>query len=245
MAELFPRYTWAEHMAYMRHPRLGWRQGEHMLIVGPTGSGKTTLADQISKVRTDNDAFVIMPVTKARDKSLTTEGDNLRHFGIMREWNRTKADQLKRVMLWPLRDRDMTGPEFTQRQRLTFLAMLDDVGNRGHRTVIVDEMHMMCDPEFIGLKKHIALAFHQGRSDDVTMVALSQRPSWIPVIVYPSVSHVYLANTGELDDLKRLAGIGRSDRRKVIEAVSQLGNHDWLYLNPTGVAPGHIVNIRK
>lgn len=245
---MYQRVRWAEHEAYMdQRPPKGWQQGDHMLIIGPTGSGKTTLADKIAGVRIRRDGTVIMPITKARDKTLTDPGQsvNLHNFKILREWSPRKSDEARQAYLWPRRTPGMDPDAFLAVQRRNFRAMFSDIQDRGKRTVIVDEMHMMSDPHFIGIGKEIALAFHQGRSDNVTMVALTQRPAWIPRIVYPSVSHVYMANTGEIDDLKPIAKLGRGDWKQVLETVQSLPNHDWLYLNPTGDTPPHIVNIKQ
>lgn len=228
-------------------PPKGWMQGDHMLIIGPTGSGKTTLADKIVGVRIRRDGTVLMPVTKARDKTLTerSQSVNLRDFKILRTFDAKKTDEARQSFIWPKRTSGMDPDQFLAAQRREFRAMFSDIQDRGKRTVVVDEMHMMSDPHFIGIGKEIALAFHQGRSDNVTMVALTQRPAWIPRIVYPSVSHVYMANTGEIEDLKPIAKLGRGDWKQVLETVQSLPSHDWLYLNPTGDVSPHVVNIRQ
>lgn len=217
-----------------------------MLIVGPTGSGKTTLASELIQKRVDKDAFIVMPVTKHEDQTL--KSGKLKSFKVISDWNPKRGMPTKHdrnVMVWPKLKRGMQTTDFLREQRRVFRALFNDLQHRGRRTVFIDEMHMMSDPHFIGLGKEIALAFHQGRSAYLTMVVLTQRPSWIPVIVYPSISHAYIAKTGNNDDLKRLAELGGVDSKLVAETVRSLGSrHDFLYINPTGDAPMQIVNAR-
>src|SRR5690606_17687394 len=111
------------------------------LIIAPTGSGKTTLANMLMPKRTGH---VLMPITKVEDKTLT--GGAFKDYRVIREWNRRRGLPLnadKRVMVWPTRAKGMSAKAYIAHQREVFARMLDDVMDRGHRTVLIDEMHMM------------------------------------------------------------------------------------------------------
>jgi len=236
------RVSFQDHLA-----SLDWKQSEHVLIVGPNGSGKTTLAGALLKKRQEADGFIVMPITKSEDATLRT-GD-FRNYKVVNDYNPAMGVPYKgerNVMIWPKLKRGMDASLFLAEQRRVFRALFNDLLHRGRRTVVIDEMHMMSDPHFIGMAKEIALQFHQGRSHYVTMVALSQRPSWIPVIVYPSVVHAYIARTANNDDLKRLSELGGVDAKLVADTVRSLPDrHDFLYLNPMGDAPLQIVNTNQ
>ena len=77
------------------------------------------------------------------------------------------------------------------------------------------------------------------------MVNLTQRPSWIPKIIYSSSSHVFIGNTSDRDDLKSLSNLGGVDAKEVAETVQRIGRHDLLYINPMGDGKPCVINVRK
>jgi hypothetical protein len=224
----YPSQPFAEFLA-----RFDWRQGEHVLIAAPTSAGKSTLAAKIAPKR----GHVVVLVSKSRD-------DHLRRlFG-----NYTRIDtwpprrDADRVLLWP-RPKS-TAADTIAHQQSQFAACLDDVQSRGGWCVVVDECHYAT--EFLGLGRPIAVLHHQGRSSGVSMVVLTQRPAWIPRIIYSSASHVFLgATAGDRDDSRALASLGGRDSKRVAEHLETLPKHDLVYLNPMGSARSRIVNTRR
>src|SRR5690349_6421632 len=58
-----PPVSWDDFYGYFG---ANWRQGEHVGLIGPTGSGKTTLAMWLLPLR----KYVVVLGTKPRDKTL-------------------------------------------------------------------------------------------------------------------------------------------------------------------------------
>ena len=127
-----------------------------------------------------------------------------------------------------------------------FQEALDRIQTEGNRTVVIDEGLYMSDPTFLNLGQEIGMLFYFGRSNNITMVLLSQRPAWIPKVVYSSATHAWIARTTDRDDLRRLSDFGGIDAKEVGEQLRHLPlRHDFLYLNPQGSAPPAIVNTRR
>lgn len=238
----FEQQPWAEHMESMR-PRSdgsGWQQGDHMLIAAPTKSGKTELQGHLASIRTDVGGHVVMFITKTKDDTLKEPVFKLwdRHY----DWPPGRYDDL--VFLHP--KMQPTPEENLALHRQVFSRALDDIFIKGRRTVMLDELHYMSDPQYAGLASKIAIMHHQGRSGGITMVNSTQRPAWVPKIIYSSVSHVYIARTRDEADLKRLSDMGGIDGKAVANAVRNLpSRHHFLYLNPLGDREPVIVNTRE
>jgi len=232
---IFPRETWDEHLA-----GLDWKQGEHILIAAPTGSGKTDLASQL----VDRRGYVVDFITKTKDPIFDSPA--YRNWRRITDWQPGKAPGKfdTRVLLWTRTMETMAQTRDVQRE--VFKKALEDIFKRGGWTLVFDELHYLTDNGFLNLYDEIAILFHMGRSNNVTLVPLTQRPAWIPKIIYSSVSHAYIARTKDAADLKRLSDLGGVDGKLIAKAVSELETkHDFLYVNPMGDKTPVVVNIRK
>ena len=232
---IFPRETWQEHLDSLK-----WRQGEHMLIAAPTGSGKTDLASQLIERR----GYVADFITKTKDPIFDTPA--YKSWRRITDWQPGKSPNSfdTRLLLWPRQLETMA--ETRDNQRDVFKRCLEDVFKRGGWTLVFDELHYLTDNGFLNLYDDIAILHHMGRSNNVTLVNLTQRPAWIPKIIYSSVSHAYIARTRDTADLKRLSDLGGVDGKQIAAAVSQLETkHDFLYINPMGDKTPVVVNIKK
>lgn len=215
---------------------LRWKQGEHVLIAAPTGAGKSTLMQQIIPKR----RHVVVLVTKFHDPLFEKE---FKGWAICRDWKKLPRGEEK-VLLWPKKQKALR--ENIPHQREVFGDALDSIIDGQGWTVVVDELHYTTDPHFLNLGSEIALLHHQGRSAGNTVVNLTQRPAWVPKIVYSSVSHAWIARTRDTQDLRRLSDLGGIDPKVVAKEVAGLpSRHDYLYVNPHGDSPPRVVNIRK
>jgi hypothetical protein len=229
---IYPREPWQEHLANLK-----WEQGEHMLIAAPTGSGKTDLASKLIERR----GYVVDFITKIKDPIFTSAA--YKEWDRVTEWRpgKTPSPWQNRVLLWPRQGRDMIETRAIQKD--VFKTALEDIFKSGGWCAVFDELHYMTDNGFLNLYDEVAILHHMGRSNNVTLVNLTQRPAWIPKIIYSSVSHAYIARTKDSGDLKRLADLGGVDGKLI--AVSELPTkHDFLYVNPMGDKSPVVVNIR-
>jgi AAA domain len=232
---IFKTEKWADHLT-----NLPWRQGEHILIAAPTGSGKSRLAADVVEKR----GHVVNFITKTKDPlfSGVIYKDWVRAF----DWLPGKSFKPwdNRVLLWPKELETMKATRDNQEE--VFSRALEDINKRGGWCLVFDELHYMSDPHFLGLASEIAILHHMGRSNNISLVSLTQRPAWIPKIIYSSVSHAYIGRTRDQADLKRLADLGGIDGKLIAQAVSELPTrHDFLYVNPMGDKDPVIVNIAK
>jgi hypothetical protein len=232
MSALFPRVRWQDHL-----DSLEWEQGDHILISAPTKSGKSTMvADLVEKRK-----HVAIMVSKLKDPTFETEFKN---WKILREWPKKGPDLWDtRILLWPKAKKTL---ETTiEHQREIFGPALDQIALNGNRCVVIDESLMMNDPQFIGKGRVVGLMHYLGRSAGVSVVDLTQRPAWIPKVIYSSVSHAYIARTRDRLDMARLADLGGIDARVLaLNLMALPSRHDFVYVNPQGDASPCIVNTR-
>lgn len=232
MSETVRPVSFREHMESLR-----WAQGDHVLIAAPTKCGKSTLVARLVEKR----SHVVSFVCKLRDDTFSDEYKGWRRY---EQWPSHVPSWDKRILLWPTPEKTLQATR--QKQKYIFRQALDRIQNEGNRTVVIDEGLYMSDPRFLGLGDEIGMLFYFGRSARITMALLSQRPAWIPKVIYGSTTHAWIARTRDRDDIRRLSDFGGIDARAVGQTLLTLPRrHDFLYLNPQGDASPAIINTRR
>ena len=219
------RLSWAAFLSGFR-----WDQGEHVSIIGPTGTGKSYLARQLLPFR----RYAVVMGNKRRDATLS---DLMARDGFTRvdtwppvvPWWKAKPPEgwANRVALWP----HWKGGTHHMRGVLAdqFAACYDDVLARGGYTIDVDEAWYQC--KILGLTAYLEELWTGGRSGYASLLAQTQRPAWVPLFMYDAATHLFLFCDNDEANLKRIGGLGGLSSRLVRETVAGLPPHSVLYVN--------------
>jgi len=197
---------------------LDWRQGEHVTLLGHTGSGKTTLARHIIQKRSHKLIFA----TKPRDPNIDVfKRDG---FSLTRVW--PVDPRIKRnVLFWPKIER--TSDIATQADAIA--KCLQSVYRTGGWCLYFDEVRYITDT--LGLQRPLEVIWLQGRALKLSILAGTQRPAWIPREAYSEASHLFLWRSTNRYDLKRLEDASNVDTKELSPILRNLPKHDVLYIN--------------
>ena len=201
-----------------------WEQGQHVTMVGPTGWVKTTLAEQILRLR----AYLVAFCVKGRDDSM----DRLiRSLKLTRQeaWH---PDVANRIALWPnIRG---AGREHRIRQRQMFLKAIDSIFRMGGWCCYFDEVVYLA--ETLNLDDELKFLLNQGRSSYITVVAATQRPAFIPLAFYDMASHLFLWRFDDDRNAVRVAQLTGVAAPIIRQEVMALPKYEFIYINKdTGI----------
>lgn len=209
----YERVPWAEFRRRFR-----WEQGQHVLIVAPTGYGKTTLLANLLDIR----SHVCVLVSKTKDETFSKEFPGYRRI---RQWH---SDYMpNRVLLWPKEGK--TIKETKAIQSKVFRDALDRIFRERGWCVVFDEQYWAC--QMLGLSEENAAFQHVGRSSGLSTVNLTQRPAWVPVVSYSAADHAFFARTSFRGDLRRLSDLGGVDAKELANLLLTLPKYDFVYIN--------------
>lgn len=211
-------------------PEVGWdtflkgwhrqfHQGEHVTIIGPTGSGKTLLAKRLIEPRT----HVVGLGIKPKDSSM----EDL----IAKGWHRVnvwkdRPKSASRVLLWP-----KTGSlaETRVTHRKVFSDLLESVWKQGGWCIWTDELRYLTHN--CGMVELYQQMYVTSRSNNISLVSAAQRPKWIPLEAMSQASHLFLYRTGDEQDLVRMGGLNGNNAKQVASTVAALPDHTFLHVN--------------
>lgn len=225
---------------------LTWNQGEHVLVTGGTGSGKTRLARELDEIRIKRGGYVVVFVCKTLpDETIT------RYYGKRDGWVRWKTWQKRpspterKILLWPAVE-GKSYAEATAIMRREFQKALHGIQKAGKWTVHIDEGLFFTDPAFLGFRNELGMMYSLIRAGRGTLITLAQRPAHLPVTIYPNITHAFVGQASELSDVKRLADMdGRENSRALQRRISELGKHDFLHITVGSDNPPTVLNLAQ
>lgn len=217
MVNAYETVPWSEFTRTFR-----WRQGEHLVIVKPTGGGKTTLLGALLPYQ--KTVATVVLVTKVFDETFTKQFSKRDGWHRIEEWPPPRY--ANRVLLWPKPGK--TVRETVAKQHRIFRDALDRIFLERGWTVVCDEEHYLC--KTLGLTPEVEMFHHQGRSSGLTVVDGIQRPKFVPLITFSSATHAFIGNTTDRDDLKTLANLGGVDAKLLAQEAMSLDYYEFLYI---------------
>lgn len=225
--------------------RLGrtWKQGEHAIVIGGTGSGKTTLARYLDQLRINRGGHVVVFVAKlSPDETITRD---YKGWTRWTKWKKNPAPHENKILLWPEVEKVKGGRAKVALQKEVFGEAIERLFDVGKWTVHFDEGLYMSDPKHLGFASEIAMLHAMGRSSKLTLITLAQRPSHLPLIIYSSASHAFIGRSRERADLNRLSELGgKESSRELASMIDAQGRHDFLWVPVAPDWPAENVNLK-
>lgn len=196
-----------------------WNQGEHVTMVGPTGWGKTRLAQEILVIR----SYLAVFGVKGKDRSME---EMIRTLGLVRQrtWQPDVAD---RIALWP--DIRGAGRNHRQQQRDVFLRALDSIFRMGGWCPVFDEIVYLS--ETLNLDDELKFLLNQGRSSYISVVSATQRPAFIPLACYDMASHLFLWKFNDHRNAARVSELTGTASPVVRGEIMELPKYEFIYIN--------------
>lgn len=182
-----------------------WGYGEHVAVIGDTGSGKTFLISQLVKIR----QYVVV---------LRTKPDDIVFPGFAK---RSRAKSMDNVQ----ESKILLEPKYRQ-QRVEIAAALEKVWVQGRWTCVVDELLYI---ERLKLTRMVERLLTQGRSKQISTVVGMQRPVAVTRFAISQSTHVFCFQLEGRD----IMNVVEATTPRIAPPLLELDNesHDFVYFN--------------
>jgi energy-coupling factor transporter ATP-binding protein EcfA2 len=230
---------------------LDYNPGEHVVIIEPTGGGKTTIAYQMLAhvMREHPDLSVVSFMPKAKDPSTVAwaKALNLRETPAWPPQRKLLAAKPAGHVLWPKHRMDLPPAERREEVGKVLRAGLDAQYKTGDSISLVDDAHSAAT--YMKMNDYIEEILVNGRAGGAAAWLPLQKPSGtlnaggITTYAYSAPTHFLFGKDTDPRNLKRLAEIGGGiDARRVEEIIRNLrlyriGKHtvsQKLYIDKRG-----------
>jgi hypothetical protein len=213
------------------------RQGQHMLFVGPTQSGKTRLCREIARLRQLTVVLGSKPVDESYDEYVAEGYVRIDHWPPRpSDYKKLRGSEV-RFILWP----EMKKREDLRRFRPAFLNCMESIFIQGKWCIVADEGLWLSSRKGLNLGDQLSDLAFGSASNKVSLYLCVQRPANVPPITWTSVTAANIFHMGRSDDVRELASLGVYPPRDVIKVVQGLGvladgepnpgrEHEFLHL---------------
>jgi hypothetical protein len=208
-----------------------WFQGEHVVILGPTGTGKTYFAQPI----VDQRDYVAVLAVKPKDETLERFKNGYKYgykrYKVIRKWPPDYGTN--RFIYWE----KPKGLHRLREQATKLHTALNEMYREGGWCIYVDEGGYIAG--VLGLGQAIGVLLNQGRSSGISVVLCVTRPTSVvarvPKEAFSQPRHKLIFKYENRDELKAAAQVADIDVKKLEGLMGQLetyhpkGYTDFVY----------------
>lgn len=227
------RVPWETLAASLRR---NWQPGQHVTVIGPTGSGKTHLALCLAEMR----PYILVLATKRVDPLV----EELRAAGYMVTadlgeilWTHDRdggpaRPVYPRVVFWPQTPESADAAQRILIHAHSFRKAIDWADKTGKWAVLIDETMWMADR--LRLDKELDSLWFQGRSQGLSVIACAQRPSRVPRLAFSQATYLFIGKFGDKRDIETLRDISSTIPKEIVEeAIYSLDfdRHEFLFID--------------
>lgn len=199
-----------------------WKQGEHVILIGPNGSGKTVVNKHLIEYRKRRNAYMCLFGTKPEDNELEQlEREGFLRVKENRNWSLTSYPWL---LLWP-----DAGFSHHAQQRKVFRDALNGMWRATRWTAILNELRYLT--QILKLDKEMQVLYMQARSAKFSISSEVQRPRFVPLEAFSQSTHDFFFACRDDTDLRRLSGIGKLDTKTLRATIASLAQYEVAYGN--------------
>ena len=188
----------------LRTDPVPWKIGEHIAVIGTTGTGKTYLMSRLADMR----KYVVMLRTKPDDNKF-------------RGFTRATSDK---AMSSVYARKLLIEPAYDAQSSIGF-AVFETAWKQGRWTVFLDELYYISVE--LGLQNSVNKLLTQGRSKRLSIVTGMQRPAWISRFALSEVQHVFTFSL-ERRDAKTL---GDSSTSRFVDIAPRLEQYQFAHFH--------------
>lgn len=189
---------WEEFLKWFK---THWKLGEHIALVGPTGSGKTVYVVNILPMR----KYVIALDAKGGDESLellTKHGFTHSPWPMTsKDWKEVEDGKPKRIIvgsgIQSLEDLPLLREEIS--------TALKDAYDQKRWTVYIDELQLVADRRLMNLSARVEVNLIAARNRGVSIISSFQRPANVPRSASEMSTWFIVFYTRDRDTVDRLA----------------------------------------
>lgn len=224
------RIPWRQHQAWLDH---NWHPGQHISIIAPTGGGKSYLIRH-GLLPNWSDYRVLLIDVKGDDPTYAGFGQVVSAVPEHERNNQPPQDRRERVYRlvvpewdWQPGKRDTAGLE---KARTVAGHALSQTYRQGKWVVVLDETRALSDSTTafgLGLRGLLENDWQRGRSREITVIAGTQAPRYVPSSFYDMPSVLYIGRILDGRARERLSEIG-GDTKAIEAVIPNLRRYEWL-----------------
>lgn len=223
--------------AFEGPPVIGWaqwyareasviKQGDHILFVGPTQSGKTVLCRKVVRLRDYVVVFGTKPVDASLDAYVNEGYARIDHWPPVKKDYKDQPEGQARFILWP----KMKERADLRRYRDVYARALEEIFIEGRWAVVADEGLWIASRKGLNLETELGDVAYGGASNKVSLYLLAQRQANVGPVAWTSVSQALVFHMGRTDDVRDLASLGTYPPAEAVRVIQHLRGHQFLDL---------------